>query len=210
MEITTTLNLILLSDLVETEGLVVGAVKIFWNGFNLCRLWGRTKIKTSQVSQDVNFLVCHWTQWTRCAMHTLQCCIVLLSWNEQWMWIFSYIAASQLTHHNHNSSSNNNCLNSSVVAHNFLVISLEDILPHFQGRATDIFDYFLWKDLCLPLFLATSTPFPRILIRPLPWKDLRSPDYFWRPLLPSREPAHFRGWSFTSLLFSEETRRAPQ
>ena len=136
--------------------------------------------------------------------------IVLLSWDEQWKWIFSYIAASQLTHHNHNSSSNNNCLNSSVIAHNFLVISLEDILPHFQGRATDLFDHFLWKDLCLPLFLATSTPFPRILIRPLPWKDLRRPDYFWRPLLPSREPAHFRGWSFTSLLFSEETRRAPQ
>ena len=158
--------------------------------------------------------------------------IVLLSWDEQWTWIFSSIAASQLTHHNHNSSSNNNCLNSSVIAHNYLVISLEDILPHFQGRATDLFDHFLWKDLCLPLFLAalvlyliwalhwkdlclplflaTSTPFPRILIRPLPWKDLRRPDYFWRPLLPSREPAHFRGWSFTSLLFSEETRRAPQ
>ena len=56
VEITTTLNLIPLSDLVETEGLVVGAVKIFWNGFNLCRLWDRTKIKTSQVSHDVNFL----------------------------------------------------------------------------------------------------------------------------------------------------------
>ena len=87
--------------------------------------------------------------------------IVLLSWNEQWKWIFSYIAASQLTHHNHNSSSNNNCLNSSVIAHNFLS--------------------YLWKIFC-PTSKEELPTYSTIFCG-----RICACHYFWSPRYPSQE-----------------------